>query len=130
MHARGASAPQPMSATWPMSPPGTLPAAALWVQGVLLGTVGTSVAALGIAYLGFAMLAGRVDWRQGLRVVLGCFILFGAPAIVSELTALVRGSEVAATSNAASADFAPPPSLPHADPYAGASVPMDETPRE
>ena len=101
-----------------------------WVEGVLLGTVGTSIAALAVALLGFAALTGRVDWRRGLQVVLGCFILFGAPVIAGELMALVRGSGAEATDPAVTAAFTPPARLPPVDPYAGASVPLDKNVRE
>jgi len=29
------------------------------------------------------MLTGRINWRYGITVVLGCFILFGATSIVA-----------------------------------------------
>lgn len=102
-----------------------LPAAVVWIERLILGPLGTSIAVLAIAFVGFAMLAGRVDWRKGLRVVLGCFILFGAPAIVNELMALLRGTGAEVANPTPPAEFAPPASAPQSDPYAGASVPMD-----
>lgn len=54
-----------------------------WMQGTLLGTVATVVAVIAIASVGFLMLAGRVNWRHGGVVILGCFILFGAASIVA-----------------------------------------------
>ena len=54
-----------------------------WVQGTLLGTVATVVAVVAIAAVGFMMLTGRLNWRYGATVILGCFILFGAASIVA-----------------------------------------------
>ena len=54
-----------------------------WMQGTLLGTVATVVAVIAIASVGFLMLTGRVNWRHGAVVILGCFILFGAASIVA-----------------------------------------------
>jgi type IV secretory pathway VirB2 component (pilin) len=54
-----------------------------WLQGTLLGTVATVVAVIAIAAVGFMMLTGRINWRHGAVVVLGCFILFGAASIVA-----------------------------------------------
>ena len=54
-----------------------------WMQGTLLGTVATVVAVIAIASVGFLMLTGRINWRHGAVVILGCFILFGAASIVS-----------------------------------------------
>jgi type IV secretion system protein VirB2 len=54
-----------------------------WVQGTLLGTVATVAAVIAIASVGFLMLTGRINWRHGAVVILGCFILFGAASIVA-----------------------------------------------
>lgn len=54
-----------------------------WLQGTLLGTVATVVAVIAIAIVGFMMLTGRMNWRYGATVILGCFILFGAASIVA-----------------------------------------------
>lgn len=59
-----------------------LVAAVGWLQGTLLGTLATIVAVIAVAMVGFAMLTGRMNWRYGATVVLGCFIIFGAAAIV------------------------------------------------
>jgi type IV secretion system protein VirB2 len=57
--------------------------ALLWMQGTLLGNVATAVAVIAVAMVGFMMLTGRMNWRFGATVIIGCFILFGAGAIVS-----------------------------------------------
>lgn len=54
-----------------------------WMQGTLLGTVATVAAVIAIASVGFLMLTGRIVWRHGAVVILGCFILFGAASIVA-----------------------------------------------
>ena len=62
---------------------GPIVAALGWLQGTLLGNVATAVAVLAVAAVGFMMLTGRMNWRFGATVIIGCFILFGAGAIVS-----------------------------------------------
>jgi type IV secretion system protein VirB2 len=54
-----------------------------WMQGSLLGSVATVAAVIAIASVGFLMLTGRMNWRHGGIVILGCFILFGAASIVA-----------------------------------------------
>lgn len=56
--------------------------AVTWLQGTLLGTVATVVAVIAVASVGFMLLTGRMNWRYGAIVILGCFILFGAASIV------------------------------------------------
>ncbi len=53
-----------------------------WLQGTMLGNVATAVAVMAVAGVGFMMLTGRMNWRYGATVILGCFILFGAATIV------------------------------------------------
>jgi type IV secretion system protein VirB2 len=62
---------------------GVLVSAVNWLQGTLLGTVATVVAVIAVASVGFMMLTGRINWRYGVTVILGCFILFGASSIVA-----------------------------------------------
>lgn len=62
---------------------GVIIGAAQWVQGTLLGTVATVVAVIAVAVVGLLMLTGRINWRYGAIVILGCFILFGAASIVA-----------------------------------------------
>lgn len=62
---------------------GPLIAAVDWLQGTLLGTIATVVAVIAVAAVGFMMLTGRINWRYGATVILGCFILFGAASIVA-----------------------------------------------
>ena len=62
---------------------GPIVSAVQWLQGTLLGTVATVVAVIAVACVGFMMLTGRINWRYGGIVILGCFILFGAVSIVA-----------------------------------------------
>src|SRR5258708_6254063 len=62
---------------------GVLVSAVTWLQGTLLGTIATVVAVIAVATVGFMMLTGRINWRYGATVILGCFILFGASTIVA-----------------------------------------------
>jgi type IV secretion system protein VirB2 len=62
---------------------GPIVAALGWLQGTLMGNVATAVAVMAVAAVGFMMLTGRMNWRFGATVIIGCFVLFGAGAIVS-----------------------------------------------
>lgn len=71
---------------------GPIVGAVAWIQGTLLGTVATVVAVIAVAFVGFMMLSGRMNWRYGATVILGCFILFGAASIVAGIqSAAVAG---------------------------------------
>jgi len=115
----------------PISPGGgAILDAANWLEGLIRSPAVTGIAVLAIAATGLAMLSGRIPVRRGMTVALGCFILFGAPAIARG----IAGS-VAAVSGAETVPLPPPPpppapalnkpppaSAPVADPYAGASI--------
>jgi type IV secretion system protein VirB2 len=70
---------------------GAILGAVNWVQGTLLGAVATAVAVIAVAGCGFMMLTGRMNWRHGGMVILGCFILFGAAAIVGGIRSAAQG---------------------------------------
>ena len=70
---------------------GVIVGAVHWVQGTLLGTVATVVAVIAVAVVGFMMLTGRLNWRYGATVILGCFILFGATTIVAGIQGAAAG---------------------------------------
>ena len=74
-------------------PPGSGPilGALSWVQGTLLGNLATTVAVIAVAVVGLMMLTGRIDWRRGLTVVIGAFIVFGAVAIVEGMRSVATG---------------------------------------
>jgi type IV secretion system protein VirB2 len=83
----------PAAAQAATDPAGSSPllAALEWVQGTLLGNVATAAAVIAVAIVGFMMLTGRIEWRRGLTVVIGCFIIFGAVAIVAGIRTLAGG---------------------------------------
>ena len=66
---------------------GVIVGAVHWIEGTLLGTVATVVAVIAVAAVGLMMLTGRINWRYGATVSLGCFILFGAASIVAGIQA-------------------------------------------
>lgn len=70
---------------------GVLVNAVNWLQGTLLGTIATTIAIIAVAAVGFMMLTGRVNWRHGAVVLLGCFIVFGAASIVAGIRAVAIG---------------------------------------
>lgn len=78
---------QAQSAYTDPSGSGAIVGAVHWVEGTLLGTVATVVAVIAVASVGFLMLTGRMNWRYGATVILGCFILFGAASIVGGIQA-------------------------------------------
>jgi type IV secretion system protein VirB2 len=66
---------------------GAIVGALHWIQGTLLGTAATVVAVIAVAAVGYMMLAGRLNWRYGVTVIVGCFVLFGAASIVGGIQA-------------------------------------------
>lgn len=112
--------------------PGVFAAALDWLSAALLGSLATTVAVLAVASMGFLLLAGRVDVRRALQVILGCFILFGASSIAGGIMGAIGGSgpspEVLAEISTPPV-VSPPvlvasPGTPSAfDPYAGAALP-------
>jgi type IV secretion system protein VirB2 len=83
----------PAHAQSQVDPAGSSPllAAVNWVQGTLLGNIATSAAVIAVAVVGFMMLTGRIEWRRGLVVVIGAFIIFGAVSIVAGIRSLAQG---------------------------------------
>lgn len=114
--------------------PSALTTAVTWLEGVLLGSVATAVATIAVAGVGFMLLTGRVHYRKGAQVVIGCFILFGAPTIVAGVTsasASIGGGsgpapEVVVSPPVAVAPMPAPAQPPgNYDPFAGASAPTN-----
>jgi type IV secretion system protein VirB2 len=83
----------PASAAMSADPQGSgaIIGAVHWLEGTLLGTVATVAAVIAVAVVGFMMLTGRIDWRRGAIVILGCFVLFGATSIVAGIRATAIG---------------------------------------
>ena len=102
--------------------------AAVWVEALVLGSIATTLGVLAIAACGLLMLWGRIDVRRGLTVVLGCFIIFGAPSIAAGLRSVGNDGEASESRPALNGPLAiaPIPTAPSQpsgyDPYAGASI--------
>jgi type IV secretory pathway VirB2 component (pilin) len=69
---------------------GPIVAAVYWVQNTVLGNIATAVAVVAVAVVGFMMLTGRMNWKHGITVILGCFIIFGATVIVAGIQGAAR----------------------------------------
>lgn len=59
--------------------------ALVWMQSILLGPIATTLAVMAVAGVGFMMLTGRMNWRYGATVIIGVFIIFGAPRLVATI---------------------------------------------
>lgn len=100
-----------------------------WINNVLLGELSVMLSVIAVAIFGFVLLTGRLNLRHGGRVVLGIFILLGAPVIASAFATTWGGYAEASPQVV----FEAPPTqvsprqLPPAnyDPYAGASLRPD-----
>lgn len=95
---------------------------------LLTGSVAIGLCVLAMAVIGLLMLSGRLPVRAGLQVVLGCFVLLGAPVIAAAF--ITAGQSVAPQVT----EPDPPRELPDErrdippsafDPYAGASLRQD-----
>ena len=107
------------------APTASLATAVAWTQQLILGSLGTSVALLAVASIGFMLLQGRLAVVAGARVIVGCFVLFGAPLIARSLIVVVRGDRSPGLVQIPQPPQPIPVPLkpPQFDPYAGASVP-------
>ena len=76
------------------NPPGSGPilGAVNWVRGTMEGGIATAVAVIAVAFVGFMMLTGRMNWKHGITVIIGCFILFGAATIVGGIQSAAQVS--------------------------------------
>jgi type IV secretory pathway VirB2 component (pilin) len=108
----------------PMSP-GALVTAANWLQQVVAGNAALALGVIAIAVLGLAMFNGQVSVRRGLTVVMGCFLLFGAPSVGRVLSGFASGSRAQIGTPSPDTDARPaslPAPPPTRDPYAGAGL--------
>lgn len=111
------------------SEPSALVSAVDWLTGTLLGSVAAGLCVIAVAIVGFLMLSGRLAIREGTRVVLGCFILLGAPYAATSVRTFAdgEGGETGAEiplEPPLPPERTPPPA--NYDPYAGASVRGDQ----
>ena len=108
---------------------GSFAGASEWVLELLRGPLVTTLATLAVAFIGYEMLSGRISMRNALRVILGCFVLLGAPAIALGLMDAARDvggpgqvAQVSPPSPVPPPAFVAPTEPPGAnpfDPYAG-----------
>jgi len=112
--------------------PNVFASAVDWLSATILGSLASTIAVLAVASIGFLLLAGRVDVRRAMQVVLGCFILFGASTIADGIVGVVNGPGELRVAEAPLSPPTPvyPPTVPSAqgtpsafDPYAGAALP-------
>jgi type IV secretory pathway VirB2 component (pilin) len=104
---------------------------ARWIEGVILGEIALGVCIIAVAFIGGLMLTGRLPLREGMRVVVGCFVLLGAPVIAGGFA--TGASNSLSQLESTSVDEKPagralrdlPPA--NYDPYSGATL---ETKRE
>ncbi len=68
-------------------------AAIEWIELLITGRFATTIAVIAIAYIGLRMLLGQMPVRSAARILIGCFILFGAPTIARGLIGGLRGAE-------------------------------------
>ncbi len=102
--------------------------ASAWVSQVMLGQLAVGLCVVAVALIGLGMLGGRVNVRTGLRVVLGCFVLLGAPGIAASLLGFAEEVQVPVEVHVAAEESplireALPPS--DYNPYARASMRED-----
>ena len=98
-----------------------------WLNALVLGSLAMGLCVIAVALVGFAALTGRMPIRRAARVVLGCFILLGAPVIANGLSGLWQGGAGAVGSSERPVTTDQRAPLPQAtyDPYAGASIRRD-----
>ena len=108
---------------------GVLENALGWINAVLLGELAVGLCVLAVAILGMLMLTGRLPLRQGGHVILGCFVLLGAPVIAAQIVGVSqeRRNYVVEPEPVVSEVLPPREDMPPADynPYASATMRVD-----
>jgi type IV secretory pathway VirB2 component (pilin) len=98
---------------------------ARWVEAVVLGDFALGLCVTAVALVGGLMLTGRLPLRRGVRIVIGCFVLLGAPVIASGLLGadkVASSASVTEPDPSRSGDRRDNLSPAEYDPYAGASL--------
>ena len=62
-----------------------------WMENVLFGQVALTLCVLAVAFIGALMLTGRLPVKRGMMVVIGCFVLLGAPLIAAGVMRAATG---------------------------------------
>jgi type IV secretory pathway VirB2 component (pilin) len=98
-----------------------------WLASFVVGEIAVTLCVLAVAFVGLALMSGRLVLRKGAFVVLGCFVVLGAPSLAAVLIELGNAGEGRSSfshSASSSPSTLPARDLPPAtyDPYAGASL--------
>ncbi|WP_374406212.1 TrbC/VirB2 family protein [Pelagerythrobacter sp.] len=119
--------PAPAGSLFDRVPGSSLGNAVDWLTGTLLGSVATILCVLAIALVGVMMLTGRLPIRHAAKVVIGCFLLLGAPIVAMTFTSVWQQQVPARPPPAIVEQVDPRGDLPPSDydPYAGASLRRD-----
>lgn len=98
-----------------------------WIGAVVFDQIAVGLCVLAVAFVGYRMLIGRISLRTGLRVVLGCSVLLGAPVIATSFMASLNDRPAAIAAVPDAPESSPRGELERAeyDPYAGASLRSD-----
>jgi hypothetical protein len=80
---------------------------------------------MAVAILGLMALDGRLDRQLAIRILLGCFMIIGAPTIAAGIMMTASDDRGRIVTLNREEDVSPPPPRPpeRFDPYGGASVP-------
>lgn len=95
-----------------------------WPLSLLSGPLSLSIASVAVVCFGMLLLDGRIRWRRGISVVLGCFLVFGAPTLTRAFDG-VNKRPSSASDGSTSPDLKTPSlntTASEYDPYAGAAV--------
>lgn len=92
-----------------------------WFVELATGRLAIITATIAVAAVGIMMMDGRLDWQRATRVLLGCFVLFGASTIASAFLGFGEASYASSSHVSASAGA---PIIPSADddPWAHAAL--------
>jgi type IV secretory pathway VirB2 component (pilin) len=96
-----------------------------WIQELLFGSIAIGLCVLAVAFVGLLALTGRLPLRRGAQVILGSFVLLGAPVIAAGLmTGTQNVTDTPREIPIPEPAEAPRQDLPPADydPYSGASL--------
>jgi len=99
-----------------------------WLAALVQGSIANAIAVIAVASVGFMMLTGRLELKRAFRVILGCFLLFGASAVAQGLAGAIHSDAMPRPGDVPPSPYHPPvaPPLKPAtrsdyNPYAGAA---------
>ena len=65
-------------------------AGATAILNILRGPLAISLATIAVVACGIAAISGKLSWDWAIKIIVGIVLIFGAPAIVTFVTTLVR----------------------------------------